>query len=112
MRKVCPYCGDGHVCLPATAISAGSVTPPSTEEVTWFLSLYANHPGPHNDRDGTWHLSRRGSSLFYERYVALATAERRYILGRRTFNNTLVAMGWRRRKIGGWYWWVHEEWPS
>lgn len=111
MRKVCPYCGDRHICLPPTSVRGGTVSPPAVEEVTLFLANFGDRDR-HLDRDGIWSHTRTQSSLFYEKYLAICEASDAMPLGRRTFNNALVALGWERRKVNGLYWWVKEVWPT
>lgn len=90
MYKVtCSVCGDLHICAP----SERKVTT-DVERVAEFLTA-VEIPA-----------ERFPSTPFYEQYAAWCVAEGKMMLGRRTFNNTLVAMGWERRKIGGWYHWV------
>lgn len=106
MRKSCPYCGDRHICIDSRSISAGSVTPPSKETVEEFAAESAATILPlvsHQLQDPRVRLS---SSALYDLYVDWAHQRGQAPLGRRTFNNTLVALGWQRRKISGYYNWV------
>lgn len=101
MRKKCPYCGDQHVCLRAANVSGGSVTPPSQETVQLFVN---------ESTEQILGLLRDGcqfrSEFFFEMYLEWCRRGLHVPLGRRTFNNTLVHLGWERRKIGGYYRWV------
>lgn len=88
-KVICSTCNDVHICAPSDRKVTTDV-----ERVSEFLSAFSP-PG-----------ERFLSTPFYEKYAGWCAAEGKMMLGRRTFNQTLVAMGWERRKIGGWYWWV------